>query len=317
MGWFDGMFGGQAPPPSDPYGGLMQGYAAPGMIQQQLQPLLNAQLGQPMAQLSLDQQLANQGYGNTMAGLGIRQGGLNRELGFFPQQQGIANQLINLSRSDLDSELKRLDLSKANLGLNRERLGLQGQGLDISQRIAQQQAEQARRGAWSSATARGATVGEGFRQGLGDISSNLANQLQQLGLSRQNLGISGRELDLGSRGIDLNWMGLLNQSQRLGLGQQQSDIGFALRGGNLQDQLAMLGLAQTQAGQGLNQSLQQAGLNAATGTTNIGMSQLSGALQGAMQVPGQAGQVGALGQGVAPRPVGQLPTKAGGLNFTF
>ena len=94
MGWFDGMFGGQAPPPSDPYGGLMQGYAAPGMIQQQLQPLLNAQLGQPMAQLSLDQQLANQGYGNTMAGLGIRQVGLNRELGFFPQQQVIAYQRV-------------------------------------------------------------------------------------------------------------------------------------------------------------------------------------------------------------------------------
>ncbi len=62
----------------------------------------------------------------------------------------------------------------------------------------------------------------------------------------------------------------------------------------------MIGLGKSQAGQSLQDALQQAGLTAQSGVTNIGLGQINNLLQGAQGIPGMAGQVGALAPAGAP-----------------
>lgn len=276
---------GQGQTPNDPYGALMSGLGINGQIQSILNPLYGMQLAQPMAQYGLDQTLANQGYSNTVAGLDISRGAVNREQGYLPQEQGIANQLLGLSGQDL--------------GIARQRLGLQGQSLDLTEKSEKEAAQQAWQGQLSSATARGAMNTSGNRQSLQNIQTGLGNQLAQLGLQRQGNTLSGQGLDISG--------------QRLGLNQQQSDIGFALRQGGLNDQLARIGLGQSQAGQSLQNNLQQAGLTAQSGVTNIGLGQINSLIAGAQGIPGMAGQVGALAPppNVAPRVGGRNNTPGG------
>lgn len=274
---------------SDPLSGILGGLAGQSQLGTVMSQLYPFQLAEPMAQYGLDQTLANQNYGNTMAGLGIQQGGVQRQVGALPKEQGLANQLLGLSGQELG-------ISRGQLGLQRERLGLQGQSLDITEQSERQAAERATRGSWSSAAARGATNTSGFRQGLGDINQSLAQQLAQLGLSRQGQGISSRGLDLQGQGLDIS-------GQRLGINQQQSDLSFGLRSGSLSDQLAMIGLNQGQAGQGLTNALNQAALNAQSGVVNTGIGQVNSLIQGAQGIPGYAGQAGAL----APAPQSAAP----------
>lgn len=271
----------------------LAGQSQLGTILSQLYPF---QLAEPMAQYGLDETLANQNYGNTLAALGIQRGGVQREQGALGQQQNLQNQLFGLSGQDLG-------LSKSQLGLSRQRLGLQGQSLDITEKSEKEAAEAAWQGALSSATARGATNTSGFRTQLGNIQTSLGNQLAQLGLSRQGNVLSGQGLDLQGQGLDI-------AGQRLGIQQQQSDIGFGLRGGSLADQLAMINLNQGQAGQGLTNALNQAALNAQTGVTNIAQGQISNLVQGAQGIPGYAGQVGSLA------PPNTTPAYTGGPNNT-
>ncbi len=181
-----------------------------------------------------------------------------------------------------------MGLQGQDLGIERQRLGLQGQGLDITPQQEQQQADIARRGAWSGATARGATNTSGFRQGLGDISQNLQNQLAQLSLGRQGLGLSGQGLDI--------------QGQRLGIEGQQQDISNRLSEGGLADQMAQLGLSGQQAQNTLQNELGQAGINQATGDVNSLFGQLAGLTGAAAGAPGFAGQAFGIGGQVTPTP---------------
>lgn len=265
-----------------------------------LQSQFPFQMGIQQAQADTATNIANQQFGFGQQGRGIQQGALNREQQYLPQQQGLANQLIGLQGQDLGIQRQRL-------GLSREQLGLQGQGLDITERGERQQADIANRGAWSSGTARGATNTSGFRSGLGDIQNNLANQLQQLGLSRQGLGIQGRGLDLSGQGLDIS-------QQRIGIGQQQSDIGYALRQGGLSDQQAQLGLAGQEAQAGLTNQLGQIGVDQLMGQQGV-YGNISNQLIGAAQrAPGFAGQGGAI-SGAQPNSSPVQP-RVGGRNNT-
>ncbi len=234
----------------------------PGLVNQlQQQPFVNWDLGILQQQQGQTDTMAQQAFANNQGRLGIERGAVGREQAALPQEQGLANQLIGLSGQDL--------------GIQRQQLGIQGQSLDITQTQEQQQADIARRGAWSSGAARGATNTSGFRQGLGDISNNLANQMAQLGLSRQGLGLQGQGLDI--------------QGQRLGIEQKQSDINYGLQSGSLADQVAQLGIQGTENQQQLQNSLAGAGINALTGGVNVLQGAYGNSAAGAAAVPGQIG----------------------------
>ncbi len=249
---------------------------APGLINSYLG---NAQtgfgFGQAQAADDLATQLANQQFGITNQQLGIEQGGLNRQQQYLPQSEGLQKQLLGLQGQEL--------------GISRQQLGLQGQGLDITQRQEQGQADIATRGQWSSGAARGATNTSGFRQGLGDIQSNLGNQLAQLGLSRQGLGLQGQGLDI--------------QGQRLGIEGQQQDISNRLQEGGLADQLAQLGVGREQAGLSQQNAIQAAGVNQFNTDMGLYFSDLGSLSQTAGQGPNFAGQAFGIG-GTQQAPVG-------------
>ncbi len=234
----------------------------PGLVNQlQQQPFVGWDLGVLQQQMGFTDQQAQQAFGNAEGRLGIQRGALGREEAALPQEHSLANQLLGLQGQDL--------------GIQRQQLGIQGKSLDITQQQEEQQAQQATRGAWSGATARGATNTSGFKQGLGDINTNLANQMAQLGLSRQGLGLQGQGLDI--------------QGQRLGVEQQQSDINYGLQQGGLNDQLAGLGISGTEIAQQLANAQQGAGINALTGGVNVLQGAFANSAAGAAAVPGQIG----------------------------
>jgi len=245
-----------------------------GLIQQLMaQPFVGYDLGQLLAQQGFTNQEAQQQFGLTNQQLGVESGGVNRQLAALPKEQALANQLLGLQGQQL--------------GISREQLGLQGKSLDITQQQEQQAADVARRSAWSGATARGATNTSGFRQGLGDISNQLADQLAQLGLSRQGLGLQGQGLDI--------------QGQRLGVEQQQSDINYGLQFGSLQDQLAQLGISGEAAQIALQNAQQGAGINAVTGGINVLQNAAANNISGAVAVPGQVAGAPAPPQNTSPQ----------------
>lgn len=137
------------------------------------------------------------GLGLSQQDLAIQQGALSRQLGNLPAQYGLQTQ---------------------GFGLQQQQIGLGEQG-------AQQSAATARRGLDSSATASGSYTSIGANQGRGDISSDLARQMQGFGINRQQLGLQ-------RQGAAMNYMeqtasmqdaqkelGL--QSQKLGLSGQE------------------------------------------------------------------------------------------------
>ncbi len=254
----------------------------PGLVNQlQQQPFVGWDLGTLLQQQQFTDQQAQQAFGNAEGRLGIQRGALGREETALPQEHNLANQLLGLQGQDL--------------GIQRQQLGIQGQSLDLTQKGEEQAADVARRGAWSSATARGATNTSGFSQGLGDINTNLQQQLAQLGLSRQGLGLQGQGLDI--------------QGQRLGVEQQQSDINYGLQQGSLADQLAGLNISGTEIGQQLANAQQGAGINALTGGVNVLQGAYANSAAGAAAVPGQ------IGAAPPPAPANQSPlTPRGGTN---
>ncbi len=231
------------------------------MNQLEQQPFVGWDLGLLQQQQGFTDTQAQQAFANAQGRLGIQRGALGREATALPQEHNLANQLLGLSGQDL--------------GLQRQQLGIRGQSLDITQQGEQQAADVAKRGAWSSGTARGATNTQGFRQGLGDINTNLQNQLAQLGLSRQGLGLQGQGLDI--------------QGQRLGIEQQQSNLNYGLQQGSLADQLAGLNISGTEIGQQLANSQQGSAINALTGGANVLQGAYGNSAAGAAAVPGQIG----------------------------
>lgn len=223
--------------------------------------------GENQAQFDLASQLANQQLGITNEQLGIERGGINRQEQYLPQSEALQKQLLGLSGDEL--------------GIQRQQLGLQGKGLDITQAQEQAQADIAKRGAWSGATARGATNTSGFKQGLGDINTNLQNQLAQLALSRQGLGLQGQGLDISGK--------------RLGIEGQQQDISYALQQGSLADQLAQLGVQGRQASLAQQGAIGQAGINQANSDIGLLFGDLGSLTQAGLGAGGFAGQAYGIG----------------------
>jgi hypothetical protein len=159
----------------------------------------------------------------TAAGLQQQQLGIDR--GLLGQDQGILGQQQGLDKQLLEQQLKGLGLSE-----------------DQSKAAAAQQ----RRGAASSATARGAVNTSGYGQQLTDIGQQLANQLAQY-------GVQGEEMKIGA--------------QQTGLGHQQ-------QANSLAAQLAGLGVQGQQIATGL-QATQQ---NIATGVDESIMQQVANAI---------------------------------------
>ena len=235
----------QGPPAQqfDVAAALMSAGMAPQMIQQLMSSgLFGTQVGFGQGQMDLANRMAQQGFGNTMAALGISEGALGRQQGALPQMQGLERQL---------------------LGLSQQRLGLQGQGLSLAQQMAQRGNVRQLGGEESSATARGAINTQGHRQQVGDINQSLADQMAQLALSRQ--------------GLDLSRQGLGIQGQQLNIGQglQSSNLADQLARLNLQKTQAGQGLENALQGNALGfgqnilnqfQNVFGAGVSGALGT---------------------------------------------------
>lgn len=137
-----------------------------------------------LAQLFANQQLqsryANEDYQSGLSKLNLSRGDLGIERGAAGRQIGLANTLEALAR---------------------ELLGNQMQGFNIDTTEAGQSADQSRRQAMSSATARGAVNAPGIGRTLGDIQNSLANQLGRidLGRGRADIGFRQEQATLGER----------------------------------------------------------------------------------------------------------------------
>lgn len=172
----------------------------------------NASYG--MQQSALQQQLAA-----GMGQIGIQQGALGRQQALLPQEA---------------------DLQKQLFGLNNQGFGIQQQGLDLQTQIANSRADQQKRGAWSSATAAGATNTKGFGQQLTDIGTQLQQQLAGIGLSEQQLNLS---------------------KQREGIQEKQYDLSYSEQVAQLNDTAKRLGLESTDLKARINNALGQLGLS--------------------------------------------------------
>lgn len=180
----------------------------------------------------------NQTYRDQLAG----------QIGMTNASQSAQTDYLN---QDYNTGLSRLDLQQKSQGIQKNALGRQPQYLatlhDLANQLLNQSADTARRGATSSAIARGANTSIGFNQQLGDINSQLANQLaqsdtryaeQQASVADQNAALDLQAKDLGlsrdalktelSRGLD-----------RLGLSSMMSvaDLTGKLNSSQVQDQV--------------------------------------------------------------------------------
>lgn len=150
--------------------------------------------------------------------------------GIANRDYGIQNQLLGLQQQG-----NQLDVSgyQRQIGLQDQLSQLANQGFDLNAQAAQQGAGVATRNQISQGTANGSLQSVGTRDQLGDIQSQLQNQLGQIGVNRKESALRFQDTKAGLQ------QSIANANL---LGKQFGIKGEQLKN-SLQDQLDQLGLS--------------------------------------------------------------------------
>lgn len=225
-------------------------------------------------------------YGPDLAQNSINQNYLGSQLGLgnesYAHNTGFANQDYNLGMQSLGNQQQQNQLG---IGGFQRQIGYQGllnqlqnQGFDLSTQQAKNQAGVQTRGQISQGTANGALQTQGTRQQLGDIQSNLSNQLGQIGVNRQQANATSTE----------NKAQLQQNIQNANLVGKQ----YGIQGGQLQlalnKQLDQLGLSHVTSADDIIRQLQSGDVNKQA----LGIQIIQDALANIGHFPGAAPQKG-------------------------
>lgn len=147
-----------------------------------------------------------------------------QQAGFSTQQIGLSQEQLGIQQGALSRQMQLLP----------QQYGLQQQGFGLQEQEAGQSYNQQLRGLNSAATASGAFTAQGTNDSRGDLYTNLANSMQNIGLQRQGAALTFQE----------------QQAQQQ---DSQKELGI---------QSKQLGISEDEVKARLNNALQQNGLSA-------------------------------------------------------
>lgn len=181
--------------------------------------------------------LANQIGGVQMA-YGMDTNALRQNAGLDMAKQNFGPQYDAIERL---ANLRQMGMLGTLDNLAFQQLGNQFAGTDLAKKQAWEQAGRQQTAAKSDATVRGAMSAPGFKRTMGDIQTELANQLSGIGQQREGYRLGALEQQVGRKEQQAK---LEDRNKILDIKAKEYGVDKAKISANLQQGLAKLGLNQ-------------------------------------------------------------------------